>query len=390
MAVYRTTKRTNRGTLVRYKKLSDAGLRPIQEIPLVAYNAIATGHDTDGQSGIGFSGYYFDWTNVLGEGWADCAVGLTHTILLNKYRYAYGCGNGYNGELGNGSTEDKYTPTLIPNIKFIKISCGWNNSVGVDTAGRLLVWGYNSIGQLGLGDTDNRLSPTQLGTASNWITTSTAPAEETHSAAINSLGEMWVWGDNSSGQLGLGDTDNRPAPVQMGTASNWTDVWCGPLFTIAKNANGELYSFGDNTYGKLGIGSTTQQNSPIKIGNDTDWLKISTGYDHVIALKTTGELYTWGCVTYGELGNGRSSGGHVLSPEKIGTDTDWVDVAAGNSHSLAVKSTGALLGCGSNDYGGLGTGMDDDGSYVFKTINTGTTFTRCFAGYDLSIAFLVI
>ena len=72
--------------------------------------------------------------------------------------------------------------------------------------GTLWAWGANQEGQLGLGDTSNRDSPTEVGSASDWAAVSCGAA---HTLAVKKDGTLWAWGANQDGQLGLGDNDNR-------------------------------------------------------------------------------------------------------------------------------------------------------------------------------------
>jgi alpha-tubulin suppressor-like RCC1 family protein len=83
---------------------------------------------------------------------------------------------------------------------------------------------------------------------------------------------LWGWGRNYGGALGLGDTNNRSSPVQVGLGYN--TVSAGDLYTIAIKPNGTLWSWGHNSFGRLGLGDTTSVSSPVQVGALTTWYEI--------------------------------------------------------------------------------------------------------------------
>jgi len=103
--------------------------------------------------------------------------------------------------------------------------------MAVQSNGTLWAWGNNSYGQLGLGDLTHRSSLTQIGTTSNW---SRVACGYTHTAAIQSNGTLWAWGTNSYGQLGQGNFTNTSSPVQVGTISRYVTVYAMNFTTLAE------------------------------------------------------------------------------------------------------------------------------------------------------------
>ena len=81
--------------------------------------------------------------------------------------------------------------------------------------GTLWAWGENSYGQLGVGDTTDRSSPTQVGSAHDWAAIAPGGADSYHTLALKKDGTLWAWGFNRFGQLGLGDTSDRLTPTQV-------------------------------------------------------------------------------------------------------------------------------------------------------------------------------
>jgi len=142
-----------------------------------------------------------------------------------------------------------------------------NHSAGVRSDGTLWTWGTGSSGQLGLGTTSDKYVPTQVGSLNTWVE---VECGWNHTLAIRSDGTLWAWGLNGSGQLGVGDTSNRLSPVQVGTATDWYRVAGGSYHTLAIKLDGTLWAWGDNTDGQLGI-SGGRRTTPTRVGTDVGW-----------------------------------------------------------------------------------------------------------------------
>jgi alpha-tubulin suppressor-like RCC1 family protein len=143
----------------------------------------------------------------------------------------------------------------------------------------LWTWGRNSDGALGQNDTVNRSSPVQIGTDTNWSFLNMAGGGTTHAAAIKTDGTLWSWGSNSSGKLGLNDSVNRSSPTQVGTDTNWSSVSLGSSNTLlALKTNGTLWSWGNIQFGG-GFRS-----SPVQVESATNWSLVSAGSGTVMAI----------------------------------------------------------------------------------------------------------
>ena len=128
----------------------------------------------------------------------------------------FGFGQNNFNIFGSENSPNVYTPSPVTRlINFTKISTGCFHTAGIDANGHLWMWGNNDCGQLGLGDTTNRIAPTQLGT-DTWIEVA---AGAQHTLAIQSDTSLWVWGRNQDFELGTGTSDwgNHPnslVPIQ--------------------------------------------------------------------------------------------------------------------------------------------------------------------------------
>ncbi|MFA5794830.1 MAG: fibronectin type III domain-containing protein [Candidatus Brocadiia bacterium] len=292
--------------------------------------------------------------------WSQIAVGANHTIATKASGILWGCGFNSNNELGLGSdTTKKTSPVQIgadTNWLAVSTKCGF--VIALKTNKTLWAWGSNGYGQLGLGFVSDPITtPTQAGADTDWAqVTAGGNYQFQHAVALKTNGTLWAWGQNNYGQLGLGDTTNRNTPTQAGTDTDWSKIAAGYAYTIALKTNGTLWAWGENWFGQLGDGTNVSKNIPTQIGTDTNWQQIACGYWHTLAIKTDGTLWAWGKNSVGELGLGDTTDRNT--PVRVGFDTDWAKITAhgNNGHTLAIKTNGTIWGWGDNTSGQLGTG----------------------------------
>ena len=117
------------------------------------------------------------------------------------------------GQLGVGDTADRTTPTMTPGGGWAAVSVGGSHACGLMSDGTRYCWGANFYGQLGLSGTTNRNQPIRIINEHKWSAVSAGPA---HSCGIGVDGRLSCWGLNSTGELGVGDTANRTTPVLVG------------------------------------------------------------------------------------------------------------------------------------------------------------------------------
>jgi len=197
--------------------------------------------------------------------------------------------NGF-GQLGDGTTTNRSTPTQIGSeTNWALISTdgpGGNTTMALKSDGTLWGWGRNNFGQLGDGTTTNRSTPTQEATgATNWALISTGGA---HTVALKSDGTLWAWGSNGFGQLGDGTTTNRSTPTQEATgATNWALISAGGVHTVALKSDGTIWSWGGNNWWQLGSGGYSYYYlNPIQeYTGATNWTAIAAGQAFTVAIK---------------------------------------------------------------------------------------------------------
>lgn len=263
------------------------------------------------------------------------------------------------------------------------IKAGGSNTFGIQTDGTLWAWGLNNYGQIGNGSTEyEQNTPLQVGIDNNWNKIS---IEGSHVLALKTNGTLWAWGSNSFGQLGDGTNVNKNVPIQIGTDNNWIDISAGSYFSIALKSNGTLWSWGGNYGGELGDGTYNSRIIPTQIGTDTNWVSINCGSFHCIAFKSDGTIWTWGTNSYGQLGNGITSN-TVNIPTYFGLQSDWLKLALGAFHTLGIKTNGTLWAWGSNIEGQLGYENTQFFNNTPFQVGTSTNWLNVDAGEHHSVA----
>lgn len=272
-------------------------------------------------------------------------------------------------------------PVLAGTEQIKKVVSGYSFSVALFTNGDLYAWGKNASGELGIGDTTDRANPTFVGSGYTDVA-----AGQSHVLAVMNDGTLWGWGSNASGQIKPGSS-NYPSPVQIGSGYTAVMASSGTASSYASSyalKGSDLYAWGDNSYGQLGLGDNSDRTTPIFV--DSGFTKVSAGFAHVLALKGS-DLYIWGKNTDGEAGLGSYlEGAPTMTPTPYLFGTGYSDVAAGQYFSLALKSNGDLFGFGRNVEGAVGNGMTD-GKDVYTPSLVGSGYSNIMANMSTSWGF---
>lgn len=300
-------------------------------------------------------GGHTDWTQV--------SAGFGNSVGLQADGTIWTWGGGGGGQLGSNSIASRLSPAEIVGgiTNWIQVAAGGGGG-GTVTAlradGTAWAWGDNSRGQLGINNVGNRSSPVSVvGGYTDWIQIS---AGGDHIAGLRANGTIWCWGANNYGQCatGVANFDDISSPVSIvGGINNWVHVAAGGAqTTLAIKSDGTAWSWGSNYRGLLGNNDSASvyRSSPVSVlGGFTDWLQISVNAEHVLGLRANGTAWSWGRGLAGMLGDGTTI--YRSSPVSVvGGFTDWTQVSAGYRFSIAVRANGTAWSWGDNSLGKLG------------------------------------
>ena len=291
------------------------------------------------------------------------AAGSTHTLALDGPGTLSGWGANNQGQLGDGTTTQRTSPSPVPTIPDVPVLLdgGSNHSCAILPGGYASCWGYNSFGQVGDGTNTQRTKPVIIPSLSSGVTWIAAGGNHT-CAVVN--GGVQCWGSNSNGQLGEGDTTNRNVPYQVtGLTSGVVAVDAGPAHSCAVLATGAVQCWGYNNYGQLGDGTQIQRTTPVAVTGITNAIAIRTGsdsfsanYGFSCALLTGGTVKCWGFNYSGELGNGTTSGFVTANPTPVAVlgITNAIAIRTGNKFACALLADQTVKCWGDDSYGQLG------------------------------------
>jgi hypothetical protein len=151
--------------------------------------------------------------------------GANHTLVLTSSGEVYAWGKNSDGEIGNGCYKDQLTPIKLNDFndeKVVMISCGGWHSMALTESGRVFSWGYNSIGQLGQGNTINSNIPELIEMKEIKIIKISCGLR--HSLLLSNNGDIYTFGDNDRGQLGNGNRESQSTPFKLDQKNKFIDI----------------------------------------------------------------------------------------------------------------------------------------------------------------------
>lgn len=234
--------------------------------------------------------------------------------------------------------------------KIVGLAAGNSHAVVVCFDGSVCCRGSNDKGQLGVSKIKESTSLIRISVeCSSRVIISSVACGHDHTCAVSTAGSLFAWGDNSHGQLGVGDSDPRWTPARLPIEA--TRVACGMFHSIAYGDG--VYAWGQRINGALGLPAALQcELAPVKV-TDMHVFQLACGAFHSALIDSNGNLLTCGLTEDGQLGRvGASS-----SFERVALrNKKAVRVACGSAHTLVLTSSKDVYGFGSNNYGQLGLG----------------------------------
>uniref|UniRef100_A0A8C1U8N3 HECT and RLD domain containing E3 ubiquitin protein ligase 3 n=1 Tax=Cyprinus carpio TaxID=7962 RepID=A0A8C1U8N3_CYPCA len=308
----------------------------------------ASGSNSCGQLGHDKGGWRPELVGALdAQKIAGVSCGQAHSLAVNEQGQVFAWGAGEGGQLGLGTAEEAVrVPRLIKKLcehRISQVMCGNQHCIALSKDGQLFVWGENSSGQLGLGKGEpSTLSPQPLKSLCG-IPLAQISAGGDHSFALSLSGAVFGWGKNSTGQLGLNDEQDRAVPCHIKFLRSQKVVYisCGEEHTAALTKEGGLFTFGNGSRGQLGHDSTRNEPLPRRVMElmGTEVSQIACGRHHTLAfVPSTGLVYAFGCNTQGQLGTGLR--GNAKSPLPVG---NIQPLCIGNTHTITVMCFQTVL-----------------------------------------------
>lgn len=324
------------------------------------------GSNRVGQLGTGASSTTSP-TKVTGGGWGEGTAAQEHTcvVKIGGTRACWGW-NG-NAQLGLGMAENQAQRTPISptagDLEWTTLASGWFHTCGLTKTRDLACWGLNQGGAAGQPPlTEKVVTPTLVEGNQDW---SALTAGGFHSCGLKNDGTIWCWGLNESGELGLGDSADRATPTQTGCPGGaclggWSAIGAGSFHTCAIRGDGELWCWGGGLNGQLGVGPLSTEDSAVPLRVEVgQWRTITGGASHSCGLQSDGGLWCWGKNESGQLGLGDTE--PRLEPNQVWVPgkNEWIRVGVGREHSCAIRGDRSLWCWGKNESGQLGLGYAD-------------------------------
>nr|CAD7426419.1 unnamed protein product [Timema monikensis] len=267
-------------------------------------------------------------------------------ILVTKGDEVFSIGSNSSGCLGVGDLRSTLHPKRVDSLCHKRVK-GFSYGTGPHVVaytdnGDLYSWGNNGYCELGNGTSNPCLVPTQIILPVSKEVVDVACGSH-HTLALTRDGEVYAWGQNNCGQVGSGMSTNQSAPRKVNSGvggKKVVSIACGQTSSMAVMENGEVYGWGYNGNGQLGLGNTVNQLNPSRVTNlhGVVVTKIVCGYAHSMAVSDVGCLYVWGANSYGQLGTGNKT--NISVPVQVGTDIGRVvDIAATHYNHISAAIT---------------------------------------------------
>jgi len=242
------------------------------------------------------------------------AAGLKHAIALRKDGTVWAWGNRDDGAIGDGDGKptgslrvlSATAPVAVRGLTGItQIAAGMTHNLALTRDGKVMSWGSNGAGELGVGTRATGWTPAEVTGLTNVVAIAAGSGQGTYgvSAAVRQDGTLWVWGSGSSAQMGNGVSNPSPddpggrnlLPLQVKgiTGAKAASVGAGHIAVLMND--GSLRAWGMNGYGELGLGKTSSYEAvPVRVPGLANVASLRLGGYNSYAIRTDGTLWIWG------------------------------------------------------------------------------------------------
>jgi alpha-tubulin suppressor-like RCC1 family protein len=321
---------------------------------------------------------------------------LTAALSLIAFVLTLSCGEGTESPTAPASEPASLASAATPLLTFRQVSAGGGHACGVTIDDLAYCWGSNGVGQLGMG-THTGPESCDFGTAC-----STRPVAvlgglhfrhvstgATHTCGVTTGNRIYCWGDNGSGQLGIGAGTasetcdlNQPCstrPVALAGGRRFREVTAGEFHTCAVNLFDRPFCWGYNGFGELGDGTSTNRSEPVRVSTGgLLFRQVSAGGIHTCGITTENRAYCWGWNDFAQLGDRTTT--QRLTPTAVYGGLSFRDVSSGERHTCAVTTNERAYCWGRDFFGQLGDGTTYPRRLKPTAVLGGLSFNRVTAG----------
>jgi hypothetical protein len=260
-----------------------------------------------------------------------------NVLIVTKDDKTYAFGNNDYGLLGFGQNRFVNQIQIVEQLcdqQIIDFANGLCHCIARNSSGKVYCWGYNRCGYLGNGSQDESYHKPILNQYLNNEFVIDMSCGVQHSLVLTNCGEVYAWGENDFGQIRNGCNDKQLIPIKVKGFNNERVLMisCGEFHSMTLTECGHVYSWGNNESGQLGIGNTVDSNEPkfVAVIDENKcnvfFEKISCGSNHSLLLSSDGYIYAFGRNSDGELGNQKEEIG--FSPHRIKIETKFIDISS--------------------------------------------------------------